>query len=686
MSPPPNDHDRKDKIRILRSPLDPRIPISSLAGLPDDGTILVLKHFYVDVCTDSIRRLYTIVPDLDDSQDYPDSPGTNNQTGADTGTDIIRAWFRIMILNDSDAATLEHAAMSKSIDKFLSGCQASQLEMYCDFFEKAWRPHAVQYLRVAICAQTLAGGDIKTIQLLGGTIPSTTEGLEMIKPCWDILYRWFPTLLTPWTLASICSNFEDYTTVCKLLMLKLYNDHWYDGKSIMGECATGVYLGFIPMSKGDFTSVNGLKQEEGMWVQRQSRNYLCGQMAIGHPLTRAFLSELRKRTASLYLVVYEGTLADATVHPTEPDLFISRHRSAAALDKLDTVDFTTTLTLEEIKNQLRMRKTSMYDPIVVDSWQFIIIDREVGLPFRLIDMVQDALLMLVGDPSPRQMAKRVIREIIPSSAQESYLEDIEIECSSELRYPPPGEIQHEGNRWRTYDPDPDILASKQSKTIPQNISRNDNRFISRAIEDMERYGIVSLAPEYEDPQTRPIIIQAADGNPDLYFPYNHSATSNQGERLPILPLPPQTCLSDFAHAFKQNHPTAIMAKGSIQTHYCAWPMPAIKSLGKSGLNFATWEGHVYRWNAMPFDRPSSANAWQYYIQHFLNSKYPFVMFYLTTFVICATDHEDAHRKTETLLEEMEDRGWRVTLPRVHEWEGGVEALRLGGLFNGVRPA
>ncbi|KAK1912018.1 hypothetical protein P3342_012501 [Pyrenophora teres f. teres] len=330
MSPPPNDHDRKDKIRILRSPLDPRIPISSLAGLPDDGTILVLKHFYVDVCTDSIRRLYTIVPDLDDSQDYPDSPGTNNQTGADTGTDIIRAWFRIMILNDSDAATLEHAAMSKSIDKFLSGCQASQLEMYCDFFEKAWRPHAVQYLRVAICAQTLAGGDIKTIQLLGGTIPSTTEGLEMIKPCWDILYRWFPTLLTPWTLASICSNFEDYTTVCKLLMLKLYNDHWYDGKSIMGECATGVYLGFIPMSKGDFTSVNGLKQEEGMWVQRQSRNYLCGQMAIGHPLTRAFLSELRKRTASLYLVVYEGTLADATVHPTEPDLFISRHRSAAA--------------------------------------------------------------------------------------------------------------------------------------------------------------------------------------------------------------------------------------------------------------------------------------------------------------------------------------------------------------------
>jgi hypothetical protein len=92
-----------------------------------------------------------------------------------------------MVLNDSEAITLEHATRSKSIDQFLHGCHASQLEMYCDFFEKAWRPHAIQYLRVAICAQTLAGGDIKTIQLLGGTIPSTTEGLKMTKPCWDIL-------------------------------------------------------------------------------------------------------------------------------------------------------------------------------------------------------------------------------------------------------------------------------------------------------------------------------------------------------------------------------------------------------------------------------------------------------------------------------------------------------------------
>jgi hypothetical protein len=177
-----------EKIMILQSPLDPKIPIDSLQGMPDDGAILVLKYFYLDLCADSIRRLYTIVPDLSDSPKRPGSPAPSDQPPPDTGTDIIRAWFRIMVLNDSEASTLEHATRSRSIDHFLFGCQASQLEMYCDFFEKAWRPHSVQYLRVAICAQTLAGGDIKTIQLLGGTIPSTTEGLKMTKPCWDILY------------------------------------------------------------------------------------------------------------------------------------------------------------------------------------------------------------------------------------------------------------------------------------------------------------------------------------------------------------------------------------------------------------------------------------------------------------------------------------------------------------------
>jgi hypothetical protein len=76
-----------------------------------------------------------------------------------------------------------------------------------------------------------------------------------------VRYRWFPNLLTPWSLASICSNFEDYTTICKLLMLRLYDEHWYDPATIMNECTTGVYMGFIPTSKGDFSMHAGLRKE-----------------------------------------------------------------------------------------------------------------------------------------------------------------------------------------------------------------------------------------------------------------------------------------------------------------------------------------------------------------------------------------------------------------------------------------
>ncbi|KAF2027121.1 hypothetical protein EK21DRAFT_115124 [Setomelanomma holmii] len=508
----------------------------------------------------------------------------------------------------------------------------------------------------------------------------------MTKPCWDILYRWFPTLLSPWSLASICSNFEDYTTICKLLMLRLYNDYWFDPASILSVCMTGVYMGFIPTSKGDYSAHAGLHKEGELWVQRQSRNYLCGQMAIGDPLTQAFLDEIRKRKERLYLVVYEGTNADATVHSTEPDLYVCRHRSAMTHEELQSVRYSTMITLEDVKNQLRRGKTIMYDPIVVDSWQFIIIDREIGLPFQLIDIVQDTLLMLCGDPSPRQVAKRVIREIIPPSVQEIFLEEITIESSPDIRYSAPLDIQYEGNRFRCHDPDVSIIATNQERMLSEPSARDTNRFIRRVVEDMERCGLISLSPEWELPQAQPVVVQGTDGAYDLYFPYKRDAAAAEGERAPLLPLPPKGCLLDFAQAYKRKHPNAIATKGFIQTHYCACPMPAIKSLGRTGLNFVTWEGHVYRWNAMPFDRPSSANAWQYYIQHYINSRSPFVMFYLTTFVIVATDLDDAERKSMALLEEMEDRGWRISLPRPREWKSDIDELKLETLYEGVRPA
>lgn len=381
-------------------------------------------------------------------------------------------------------------------------------------------------------------------------------------------------------------------------MLGMYKEHWFDPTSIMNECATGIYLGFVPTSKGDYTSSLRLEDETKAYVHVESRNYLCGQMAMGDPFTRDFLEELRRRTNRLYLVVYEGTNAEATVHPTEPELFINRYRSASTREGLYNAAWTTTMTLEDIKNQLRMRKTSMYDPIVVDSWQFIIIDREVGQPFELLDIVQDALLMLIGDPSPRSIAKRVIRSVIPPSIQEIFLEEMIIECSPDLRYPPPHDAQYDGNRFRCHDPDPNMIVARQIESSSEKLTRNENRFIRRVIEDMERLGIITLLPEWEEPQSQPVIVQGSDGALDLYFPYERTEVNSDGQRVPSLPFPPTNSLSDFAQAFKRQYPNGIMAKGSIQTHYCAWPMPTMRSLGSTGSNFATPQGHVYQWNAM----------------------------------------------------------------------------------------
>lgn len=380
-------------------------------------------------------------------------------------------------------------------------------------------------------------------------------------------------------------------------MLGSYRDYWFDSTSIIGDCVTGVYLGFIPSSKVPLVT-NGFKLLDDAIIEIQSRNYVCGQMALGDPLTQDLLNELQNRTERLLLVVYEGTNADATVHPTEGELFIKRHRSARSRDELELAEWTTDITLEDIKNDLRFRKNSMYDPVVVDSWQFIIIDREPGLPFELFEIITDILLMLVNDPSPKELVKRIIKEIVPPAARDMFYEDMKTAHSQDVRFPAPPEVQYEGNRQRSHEPDRQILLSHQTKILADGTSREANRFIRRVIDDMERCGIISLSAEYEPPQTRPVIIQGSDGGLDLYFPYEFGGLSPDAELTPSLSLPRKSCLTDFVKRFKEQHPEGIMSKGSILTHYCSWPMPAIKRTGKSRLNFGTWEGHVYHWNAM----------------------------------------------------------------------------------------
>jgi hypothetical protein len=49
------------------------------------------------------------------------------------------------------------------------------------------------------------------------------------------------------------------------------------------------------------------------------------------------------------------------------------------------------------------------------------------------------------------------------------------------------------------------------------------------------------------------------------------------------------------------------------------------------------------------------------------------------------NEEDAELKSAELLEETEDRGWRITIPKVKSWKFKIEDLKLDALYSGVRP-
>lgn len=48
--------------------------------------------------------------------------------------------------------------------------------------------------------------------------------------------------------------------------------------------------------------------------------------------------------------------------------------------------------------------------------------------------------------------------------------------------------------------------------------------------------------------------------------------------------------------------------------------------------------------------------------------------------------DDAEEKMVTLLEETEDRGWKIVMPRPFEWKSDVGELKLETLFRGIGPA
>lgn len=101
---------------------------------------------------------------------------------------------------------------------------------------------------------------------------------------------------------------------------------------------------------------------------------------------------------------------------------------------------------------------------------------------------------------------------------------------------------------------------------------------------------------------------------------------------------------------------------------------------------STVEGHLYRWNALPFDCPYSFHTWQAYINDLLNKRLPFAASWKTTFVVSACNAENAAANFKTLVTAAADNELTLSVPGPGEWARDVDSLDLSTLWEGVSPA
>ncbi len=104
------------------------------------------------------------------------------------------------------------------------------------------------------------------------------------------------------------------------------------------------------------------------------------------------------------------------------------------------------------------------------------------------------------------------------------------------------------------------------------------------------------------------------------------------------------------------------------------------------LVFATPEGRLYRWKALPFDVPLASRMWQAFVDHEVNKKLLFARLVQTTLVVCAESREGAQASLDALLDVGERHGWSFSVPLPAQWTADVGGLGLGSLWEGVGPA
>ena len=661
--------------------------MEELNDLDPDHPLLVVKRFMTEMADSLVNKLVEIVPALDDSPHVAANQHDPSAMASETGDKIIRTWFRRLVVARGRPDELNLASRKTSIIEFLrSGVEVEELRRYVEYFEEV-DINALRHLRRAI-SDTFLAKDRPHITVLGGSVSIEDVADQLSTETWDMVFGFFKDVI-PWELLPcLYLNFSDTAHMSKLLMLGRYGqgEDWCPEENPLHDCELGTYLGFVLSTQGSCDPPAPTIVAEGQGLREtEHRNSVAGRMSTNNPLAEPFLLELRRRTRLYLVVAWKGADLDKVFYQSNGDFTLKRTRTARTHGDLPATPWDVQWDLDSVKNDLRHQRLLLGETYE-DYWQFLIVDRISCQPFVLLQVVGEILVQLSGQPSIQKIVEDVIREVVPSEEQETYLQASGAAFDGRISGTRSTNMEYEGNRSRCWDTEsllPELLYSRKGTKVPIDYAR----FITALCANLESKGTIRIMEEFTPPQGVACAFPSSDGKLDLYMDYRGLIATMKAGGLPSsFDLPPDDFLLYFAQVFKRDNANAIFTKGSVVTHYCAWPMDAVGSSTRGLPNFTTPEGHIYEWVKMPFDYPLSTKIWQCYLRNHFHECAAFSSFHLTTFVICAIDTQDAAKKVTHLHEVAEKHGLKLSIPPVSLWVDQYERTGLEKLYNGVRPA
>ncbi|KAL3462095.1 hypothetical protein BJX64DRAFT_288636 [Aspergillus heterothallicus] len=632
---------------VLGSLLSPDVPWSALAHLPEDSPVRTFKTILEEMAKGAKKRLYEIVPSINDSSPFIKDDGETAERNPDDGDHVLRFVFRQYLHRRADADALVRASQSKTIDHFLQLSSPNELKQYIKFFETlgVGREDTLHFLRDAVCDYLLpADAGTETLTLVGERVAISDEQRKTTVESWDILYKYFNEFVDFTTVEYYCFQFQDVVLIKQLIALGRYSE-WEDKTAgVSVEKSLSVIYGFIPftLSYSD-PPIPIITEEDGIQTHTQQRHYLAGRMSNNDPRTKLFIKDMLRRVHRHIVVIYENGVdalgSSKLIQHTDDisdDLWIKRCRSGKA-NEMPGVPWDIQLSFKDIRRDMDLMRAIRERNMRPDYVEIVIVDRHPRVRNVLPYIVSGALAVLDPESPPRETITNVIRRIMPPLEQARWMEATSWEGFPE-HIRPIEDFCYEGNRqraWNNLDTHRHIVrdATGKAKTPPE------ARVIRAILNEMERRGLITGLTEYAVAHCSPVILPGYDGREDLYFHYHLqgpvNSTAAAPSPSPLNPVSTAESIRRSISAYQQSHPEAVFARGRLDVHYCAWPIPPTDNPRFGVPTFCTSEGYLYRWNVLPFDFPASQQVWQRELDEKINSKVPFAWAVETTVVVAA---------------------------------------------------